>query len=532
MTARKSKSWNGKAMPMAGFVLLSLLVGLLGFSFVETSTRQLLEAEARIDAEQWTRDFSRQIADLNNISAGSQPSAATIAFLRDARRLGRVFSFRIYNAQGVLMLRSDDLGKQPSGNRTVDKIDRDFSTALRRASAMTIIQKSGARSGPEYYASTMLPIMDEFRYVGWLVVDVDQSGRRALFVSMTSKISIVVGLLLIVASAFGFWYRTKQRAMVEHAIDNIARHDQLTGLPNKSAFLKEAGERMASGPVSGQQFSLVLFEASGMAAVSQDHGVEAEEFLIRTVAERLSVLCAETGLIATAGHNVFALFITQVVDPIEVLTNVKQVVGKLGEQTTWRDQTLSLQVHAGIALSSSDGDTAADLLRSAELALHSAQEQGTPGYGFFNPEIARDTRRRVAVQRAVAAAAANLSFRLDFQPVYAIRTGELNGFEALIRLHDAEIGAVSPAEFIPVAEHMGLINTIGAWCLQEACRVASQWPPHLMVAVNLSPFQFFGGSLINDVRHALDLYQYPAYRLEVENFGAFPAKVMGVRKRR
>jgi EAL domain-containing protein (putative c-di-GMP-specific phosphodiesterase class I) len=175
-----------------------------------------------------------------------------------------------------------------------------------------------------------------------------------------------------------------------------------------------------------------------------------------------------------------------------------------------------MQVHAGIGLSSSDGDDAPTLLRSAELALRSAQEQGTPGYGFFNPEIAQDARRRVAVQRAVADAVANQSFRLDFQPIYNIRTGELNGFEALIRLHDSELGAISPVEFIPIAEQTGSINRIGAWCLEEACRIASEWPPHLLVSVNLSPSQFYSGSLIADVRSALDRNRFPSYRLEVE----------------
>ena len=516
MTAQHSMSWNSRAMPMAGFVLLTLLVGLLGFSFVETSTRQLLEAEARIDAEQWTKDISRQIADLKNIAAGSAPSPATAAYLRDTRHLGRVVSFRIYNAQGILKLRSDDFGKAPAGSHTINTIDREVSPAMDNGAPLTIIQKSGARGGPEYFATTILPVMDEFRYVGWLVVDVDQSGRRALFVSMTTKISLVVGLLLIVASAFGFWYRTKQRANIERTIDTISRHDQLTGLINKSSFLKEVDDRMAADPTPGLQASLILFEASNLASLSQAHGAEADEFFLRATAERLGAACGDTSLLGVAGHNAFALFMGGVTDPMEVLASVKQLVGQLGEPVNWRDEQLSLHIHAGIALSSSDGANAAALMHSAELALHSAQEQGTPGYGFFNPEIAKDTRRRVAVQRAVSAAAASQAFRLDFQPVYSIRTGELNGFEALIRLHDQDLGAVSPAEFIPVAEQLGLINAIGAWCLQEACRVASQWPPHLMVAVNLSPFQFFGGSLIGDVRHALNLYQYPAYRLEVE----------------
>jgi EAL domain-containing protein (putative c-di-GMP-specific phosphodiesterase class I) len=188
----------------------------------------------------------------------------------------------------------------------------------------------------------------------------------------------------------------------------------------------------------------------------------------------------------------------------------------LGESLVHNGTTISCQCHSGIALSSTDGNTAATLARSAELALLTAREQGTPGYGFFNPEIADDVARRIAVRRAVTRAAETQDFRLDFQPVYNIRTGELNGFEALIRLNDPELGEISPAEFIPVAEQAGLIRQIGAWCLQEACRVAVEWPAHLIVAVNLSPSQFLSGALIGDVRKALEDNRFPSYRLEVE----------------
>jgi len=156
------------------------------------------------------------------------------------------------------------------------------------------------------------------------------------------------------------------------------------------------------------------------------------------------------------------------------------------------------------------------LLHSAELALAAAAEQEEPGYGFFDPQLAAATLRQRDVQRAVATAHASGSFRLVYQPLHNMRTGELAGFEALMRLEDSELGNVPPSEFIPAAEETGLITAIGEWALQEACRAAALWPPHLVVAVNLSPAQLRAGTIVQAVRRALEAHGMPAYRLEVE----------------
>ena len=504
------------AWPMAGFALLCLFVGLLGFTFIHASTRQLLEAEARLDAEQWSRDLLQDVDDLKRIAAGNPPAAATVNYLEHARRTGQVFSFRVYDAGGLLRLRSVSLGRKMPLDQPIEYIDREFAGAMRRGTSMTVIQRAGAIGQPEYYASAMVPIMDEFRTTGWLVADIDQSGRQALFQSVTTKASIIIGLLLIAAPILGFWYRTRQRSIFEQTIESLARHDQLTGLINKTAFLENADAKMATPLPDGQQFSLVLFKAGGTTATAQAHGQDGQDHLIRTIAERLSAQAGALGEVASTGRNVFALLLGGTADPMQVLSLVKELTAMLAEPIEWRGRILAPRVHAGIALSSSDGKTAASLMRSAELALHSAQEQGTPGYGFFNPEIAKDTQRRSAVQRAVSAAVSAHTFHLDFQPVYNIGSGELNGFEALLRLNDAELGSISPGEFVPVAEQMGLINVIGGWCLTEACRIAAQWPPHLVLAVNLSPIQFSTGTLISDVRKALIQNAFPSYRLEVE----------------
>lgn len=501
--------------PMAGFLLLSLLVGLLGYALIQSATRKLLAAEARIDAQQWSSVLSSSIPDLNAIIAGNKASAATTAFLEHARQARLVTSFQIYDTRGNLKLLSG--GKIENGAPTAAAHSgKELSEAMRTGRPATLLRRGTSGGEPAYYATAIVPVMDEFRTIGWIVANIDQSSRQALFFEVTSKISVIIGALLMAASVFGFWFRNRERALVEKKLEWLSQRDQLTGLMNKTTCLATTQQKLTAARDSKRHIALILCEIGAQSGIAQTHGQDAEDHLIQLSTQRLLEFAAGRFELARIGRLSFAACIDTISDPMAVLSLAKEMTAALGQPVQWRDQQIAFQAHAGIALSSSDGDTADALLRSAELALHSAQEQGSPGYGFFNPEIAKDTRRRAAIQRAVAAAVASQSFRLDYQPVYNIRTGELNGFEALIRMHDSELGSVSPAEFIPVAEQMGLINSIGAWCLQEACRTAAQWPAHLMVAVNLSPSQFLTGSLIGDVRHALEQARLPAYRLEVE----------------
>jgi EAL domain-containing protein (putative c-di-GMP-specific phosphodiesterase class I) len=156
------------------------------------------------------------------------------------------------------------------------------------------------------------------------------------------------------------------------------------------------------------------------------------------------------------------------------------------------------------------------LMQNASLAQKLAGERGGRSYNFFNPALALATRRKADVHHALADAISKQQFNLNFQPYFELQNGRLLGFEALLRFNHPELGAVSPMEFIPVAEESGAIIRIGAWALAEACRVAATWPNHMTVSVNMSPEQFYSGTLISDVHNALELSSFPAYRLEIE----------------
>jgi predicted signal transduction protein with EAL and GGDEF domain len=504
-----------KGLMIVGLIVLSVIVGGLGFGAVQLATQKLLNAEARIEAERWSSYFSANVRELQNIAGGATATRDARAVLDRTLVSGNLLSYRIYNAEGYLKLQSPGVAVPEQANRHVSELDADFAGAMKAGTPAAEL-RHGSSGEPHFLATALVPIKAGDRSPGWLLMTFDQTDRANLFLSITTQVSVLVGLLLIAAPIAGFYYHARNRALMEETLDQLSKRDRLTGFMLKNGLIERIEQRLAAVQPAGTQSALIFAELTGAPSIAHLYGQQAEEQVIHNAATRLSSIVAGRGEIATAGRGSFLIFVENVTDPMLILSLAKDITLGLGAESDFDGLKLACTCHTGIALSATDGQTGTLLLRNAELALLTAREQGTPGYGFYNPELTRNSDRRNAVLRAVTAATEKKSFRLDFQPVYNIRSAELNGFEALIRLHDDDLGNVSPAEFIPIAEQAGLINQIGAWALDEACRVAALWPAHLMVAVNLSPSQFLSGTLITDVRAALANNQFPSYRLEVE----------------
>jgi predicted signal transduction protein with EAL and GGDEF domain len=173
-------------------------------------------------------------------------------------------------------------------------------------------------------------------------------------------------------------------------------------------------------------------------------------------------------------------------------------------------------VCVGTAVAPDHGHESARLIRSAELALWKAKQDG-PGHArLFLPDYDDELAARLKLERSIVDALENRRFLLHFQPLVDARADRLTGFEALLRLPDGKNGFVPPDVFIPVAEKMGLIDQIGAWVIGEACTTAAAWPEELTVAVNLSPAQFARGNVAAHVAAALAASGLTPQRLELE----------------
>jgi EAL domain-containing protein (putative c-di-GMP-specific phosphodiesterase class I)/GGDEF domain-containing protein len=299
-------------------------------------------------------------------------------------------------------------------------------------------------------------------------------------------------------------------------LQQISSYDQDTGLPNHEALLAGIDAEIAKAGPRPLSATFIEIRIKGLSRIGEAYGRKTIGSVIRQLAERLQRAPIENRIIGRIDHKSFGVFLYKVSDPVLALQTAKQLVALCSRPVPWGDHMLNVEAIAGVALTSGTVQDAATLLHQAGLALRASSESGSPGYAFFDPAEAQAVKRRSDLVSIVAKAVEHNQFEMVYQPFFAFSSGKLVGFEALMRLKHPEFGSIAPTEFIPIAEETGLISRLGAWCIEDVCRTAVEWPSHLVVGVNFSPAQFYTGTLLAEVNAALKRTQFPAYRLDVE----------------
>jgi predicted signal transduction protein with EAL and GGDEF domain len=308
-----------------------------------------------------------------------------------------------------------------------------------------------------------------------------------------------------------------QNAQLERDVVHLIKHDQLTGLYSRAAFLGQVDRELQARDPLAKPSVMIEFAIGGLPRIAGSLGRHASDYIIAALAARLNHDTEFAGMVAgRLDYSNFAVFVPDVSDGMKALSIAKKTIGMLKSPIDWIDRSITLEATAGVAMSGLDANDGHTLLHNAGLALRQAADRFGPSYRFFNPALAEASRRRLEVTTAIEEAVEQKYLMLQYQPVFSLTTGELTSFEALLRMNHPKLGFISPADFIPIAEDTGLISKIGAWSLAESCKAAVQWPDHITVAVNVSPEQFYNGSLLTDVHHALEMSNFPAYRLEIE----------------
>jgi diguanylate cyclase (GGDEF)-like protein len=238
--------------------------------------------------------------------------------------------------------------------------------------------------------------------------------------------------------------------------------------------------------------------------------------LLRLVADRLRSQVRGNNLAARLGGDEFAIIMASDVSPNEASDFAARLIKMLSAAYEIDGHEVVIGASIGIAMSPGDGTTSEELMRNADLALYRAKEDGGAVHRFFEREMDRQVQKRRDMELDLRRAFANGEFELHYQPLVDIATDRISGFESLLRWHHPEKGMISPAEFVPVAEDIGLIVSLGEWVLREACSEAVKWPSEVKVAVNLSAVQFRSRNLVEVVISALAQSGLPPKRLELE----------------
>ena len=295
----------------------------------------------------------------------------------------------------------------------------------------------------------------------------------------------------------------------------MARHDALTGLPNRVLFREEM-EKALVRVARGETVAVLCLDLDHFKSVNDTLGHPVGDGLLKAVAERLLACVRDTDTVARLGGDEFAILQAGLDKPESAAILAQRLIDDVCEPYDIDGHEVVVGASIGIAIAPSDGDHPDQLLKNADMALYRAKSDGRRLYRFFEREMDARLQARRALELDLRKALADGEFELFYQPLIDLRTESISGFEALLRWNHPERGLVSPAEFIPLAEEIGLIVPLGEWVLREACLEAAKWPRRMKVAVNLSPVQFKRRNLAPAVVRALSASALSANRLELE----------------
>jgi diguanylate cyclase (GGDEF)-like protein/PAS domain S-box-containing protein len=364
----------------------------------------------------------------------------------------------------------------------------------RDAIEQAIRNRPGADGGPSH-------LWQHFKADG-TEIDVLTYWRRTVFCDRPAQLVAIMDVT------------AKRQA--EARIAHMAHHDALTGLPNRVLFHERLDEALLRVRRDRDKFAVLYLDLDEFKNVNDTLGHAAGDKLLMAAAERLRTCLRGSDMVARFGGDEFAVLQMGLAGPPEAGILAERIVTLLSEPYDIEGQQVVIGTSVGIALAPADGETSDQLLRNADMALYQAKEDGRCTFCFFQPGMGAILRAHHTLELDLRKALAAGEFELYYQPLVTLETGVICGFEALLRWHHPVRGMVAPAEFIPLAEEIGLIVPIGEWVLRQACAEAAGWPDDLKVAVNLSPVQFKKGNLPQMVFATLASAGLPAARLELE----------------
>ena len=306
----------------------------------------------------------------------------------------------------------------------------------------------------------------------------------------------------------------------EQRLRHLAAHDALTGLTNRSFFIAHLEAAIERARDESRELGLFFLDLDRFKSVNDTAGHACGDTLLQSAAARLTDCIGPGDVIARLGGDEFVILIEQRVEGKRIALLAERLLLTMREPFDTVNGRYYLGVSIGVALYPHDGISGSDLLRSADAAMYRAKQNGRNRAQFYTAELNARLQRRYLLENALRDARENNELQLVYQPKYDLASHRIVGAEALLRWNSAKLGAISPVEFIPVAEETGLIVPIGEWVLRRACEQATTWYEALgydfRMAVNLSARQFQAGDVVPMIEQTLAETGLPPTALEVE----------------
>jgi diguanylate cyclase (GGDEF)-like protein len=366
------------------------------------------------------------------------------------------------------------------------------------------------------------------------VVSANLSGWHLNTVGELNWGTLVNVLVILLVTAFFVWLLAGdlRSALLRLAQDNqrlqdsntrielLAHHDSLTNLPNRVLARDRLEQAIAAARRSGAPVAVLFLDLDNFKTVNDSLGHAAGDALLCDVADRLQTNVRDSDTVSRQGGDEFLIVLSQLTNEEDASAAAAKLLVALNQPMQVMGHDLTASGSIGIAMFPKDGNEVDTLLKNADLAMYRAKESGRNTFQFFNADMNSSVLEDLHLGSGIRTALEQGDFRLYYQPQFDLKTGRIIGAEALLRWPHATLGFVSPARFIPIAERAGLINQLGSWVLQEACRQCRHWQdaglPRLVVAVNVSPVQFRRDDIEHEVHNALTQWNINPAMLELE----------------
>jgi diguanylate cyclase (GGDEF)-like protein len=296
----------------------------------------------------------------------------------------------------------------------------------------------------------------------------------------------------------------------------LAEFDSLTGLANRHRMDKKLEGILAAYKTAKRSCTLIMLDLDRFKHVNDTLGHPAGDDLLCQVARRLERVVGQRGEIGRLGGDEFQIIIPDLDDRGKLGELANKIIQIVSQPYTIDDKRATIGTSIGIAISPYDGIDKLDLVDNADLALYAAKNGGRGQFRFYSADLKDEAAERRLLEEGLRDALVNEQLELHYQPVVRTEDNMVVTFEALMRWEHPERGPIRPDVFVPIAEESDLINQLGAWALNRACRDAMAWPKSVRVAVNVSAAQFAHSDLIGIVAHALETSGLEANRLELE----------------
>ena len=311
-----------------------------------------------------------------------------------------------------------------------------------------------------------------------------------------------------------------ERKQTEKRMAKLAMHDTLTSLANRLQFEKALKNALTIAEQEQHKMALLFVDLDEFKRVNDDLGHDVGDRLLQEVAKRLYTCVRQNDFVARLGGDEFAIILPYIEENSEAAIVAQKIIEHINTPFKLGNYIVKVSTSIGIACYPRAAQTAADILKAADIAMYHAKDLGKNNYQYFSKEVKAQNLYRNKVETALKSAVEKNEFVLMYQPIFNLKTKKITGFEALLRWKNSELGNIDPDHFIPIAEETGILIPIGRWIIEESCKQFALWQKEFKknykLAINLSPKQLIKHNLTNRLTEILKNHNLSPKSLEIE----------------